>query len=313
MNPARCEIRIPTYRRPAWLRRALDSLRAQTHRDWVALVFDDSPAQEGAAVVRELADPRIVYRPNGRNLGAAANLDQSFHTGPLADGGFACVLEDDNWLLPTFLAENLKVLACTDATIVLRNQQIWRQSGDQFLDTGRTTRGDWFTEGAHSVLELRAHLFFHEGISNGGLFWRTTSRSNLQIGPHVSITGVQEYCRTISVQDPLWFAAEPLAVWANLEPDAVVRGPHADRSFARAVQQIRIALVANHGAPLLALAKRLAVDHHAETALQRSLADLTPTQRWRHRLPTTLDSLKNYLRYLIVPDPLPAAILRLSA
>jgi glycosyltransferase involved in cell wall biosynthesis len=41
-----CEVRIPTYKRPDLLKRALSNLRKQTYDNWQAIAFDDSPEQE---------------------------------------------------------------------------------------------------------------------------------------------------------------------------------------------------------------------------------------------------------------------------
>ncbi len=295
-----CEIRVPTFRRPAWLRRALTSLQAQTHERWIALVFDDSPAAEADAVVRELDDKRIQYRPNARNLGAAANLDQAFAPGALVGGTFACVLEDDNWLAPSFLAENLRALEAAGLGLLLRNQQVWRQAGETFAATNRTTRGEWFSEGRCEPLALHARMFFNEGISNGGLFWRTGTKSALQVGRSVTITGVQEYCRTFGIREPLWFAREPLAVWAEVEAAAVTRGTHANRTFARAVQQLRIELVRRHGRAIVTEARRLG----AERGIAPAFADLTLLQHLRHGLPPTAAALKAGVRHLTMPNPL---------
>ncbi len=304
MTGLRCEIRVVTCRRPTWLKRALSSLQAQTHENWVARVFDDSPTQEGRAVVGELNDARIAYHPNTHNLGAAANLDQAFQVSALAGGSFACILEDDNWLLPDFLAANICLLQNGGGSILLRNQEIWAQHDGAFHPTGRTTRGTWFQEGDHSVPQLRAQLFFHEGISNGGLFWRTSSSSRLQIGAHVRITGIQEYCRTLGIRERLWFAAEPLAVWAELEPAAVIRGAHSNRTFARAIQQIRVALFRHYGGAILDEARAIAERTRTTATLDRSLADLTLAQRRVQRLPVSRASLKAFLRYHLVADPL---------
>jgi glycosyltransferase involved in cell wall biosynthesis len=293
-----------TYRRPVWLKRALLSLQAQTHPDWVALVFDDSPTREGALVVQELNDERVVYRSNAVNLGAAANLDRAFQTAALAGGDYACVLEDDNWLLPDFLAANVRCLGQTGSSIMMRNQEIWTQVGEKFQPTGRTTRGDTFRDGPHSALQLRAHLFFHEGVSNGGLFWSTTAAGSLQVGAEVQITGVQEYCRTLAVRDPLWFDSTPLAVWSELQPSSVTRGAHSNRNFARAIQEIRIALVRHYGCSILDEARQMAERTHATSTLTRSLADLTLAQRRRCHLPITANSLKSYLRSKLVAHSL---------
>ena len=51
----RCEVRVPTYRRPELLERCLKSLIAQTHENWRAIVLDDSPEREGEAVLAAAA------------------------------------------------------------------------------------------------------------------------------------------------------------------------------------------------------------------------------------------------------------------
>src|SRR5580704_13426007 len=105
-----CEIRVPTYRRPQWLERALRSILAQDTPDWRAVIFDDSPDQEGRAVVDRLADARFIYKSNPANLRAAANIDQCFQTRPFVQGEYACILEDDNWFYPDFISSNIQAL-----------------------------------------------------------------------------------------------------------------------------------------------------------------------------------------------------------
>ena len=105
------EIRIPTYKRPALLRRALNSVLEQSYSDWLAIVFDDSPGQEGQPVVQSLNDPRLIYQPNDKNLGGSANIDQAFYSGSYIEGSeFATILEDDNWWYPEFLQKNIEAL-----------------------------------------------------------------------------------------------------------------------------------------------------------------------------------------------------------
>jgi len=50
---------IPTYNRAALLRRALDSVRAQTFTNWEAIVVDDYSEDETEQVVASFEDPRI--------------------------------------------------------------------------------------------------------------------------------------------------------------------------------------------------------------------------------------------------------------
>jgi len=115
------EARVPAYKHSGLLHRALQSLRDQTHSDWVAVVFDDSSEQEGRQVVHAFNDDRIEYQPNNKNLGRAANIDHAFQTNPCLGGEYAFVLEDDNYLFPEFIAENLREIERQRLNIILRN------------------------------------------------------------------------------------------------------------------------------------------------------------------------------------------------
>jgi len=76
-----CEIRVPTFRRPRLLERALRSVAAQTHEDWCCVVFDDCPDGSAKPIVEAMADRRFEWRQNGPALGAIGNIDRAFVVG----------------------------------------------------------------------------------------------------------------------------------------------------------------------------------------------------------------------------------------
>jgi GT2 family glycosyltransferase len=167
------EVRMTAFERPALLRRALESLLVQTHTGWRANVMDDSRSAAISELVATMDDDRIVYSHNPERLGAAGNIDQCFLPEALQGGNYACLLEDDNYWLPDFLANIATILADHPWDLVLANQRIHDE------DTGlrpeaETTRGAWFGGGAVDPLELRASVLLMEGLSNGGLVWRIT-------------------------------------------------------------------------------------------------------------------------------------------
>lgn len=299
MSPI-CEARIPTYRRPEWLRRALDSLRAQTHSDWRAVVLDDSPDREAETVVREIGDERIAYRANTHRLGAAGNIDHAFSPTALAGGDFAFILEDDAALHPDCLHENLRVLAANDAPLLMRNQAI--HAGELWRDTGETTRGEWLGAGKHEPLAIHALLFFMEGVSNGGLFWRCGI--DLTVGPSVTDAGLQEHCRTLLVRESLVFAPEPLAVFTRLPSDLIQRSVATNRTFARGTQSIRRHLLAKHGDTIVRAAIPIAERTGRTAVLAQSLGDAG-------RISASFTAfIKGAARRALVADPL-AEFLRL--
>lgn len=100
---------IPTYRRPRLLRRAIQSVLAQTHRDLRVRVYDNASGDETSSVVRELAaaDARISYHAHGSNIGATRNFQ--FGMADVETPLFSC-LSDDDVLFPDFYATALAAL-----------------------------------------------------------------------------------------------------------------------------------------------------------------------------------------------------------
>ncbi|HEY6781514.1 MAG TPA: glycosyltransferase family A protein, partial [Thermoleophilaceae bacterium] len=99
---------VPAYDAEQTLGATLDSLQAQTHADWEAVVVDDGSADATAALATERArlDPRVrvVRQPNGgvstaRNAGIAQ-----------ARGRWLAFLDADDWLAPEAFATLLGAL-----------------------------------------------------------------------------------------------------------------------------------------------------------------------------------------------------------
>lgn len=91
---------IPFYQDTAYLRRAIDSVLAQSVDCWRLVVVDDAgPAPEAAALVRDYADPRMRYERNPLNLGLAGNWNRCLQ---LADTELVTLLHADDELLPEY-------------------------------------------------------------------------------------------------------------------------------------------------------------------------------------------------------------------
>lgn len=301
-----CEIRISTYKRPELLKRAIDSVITQTYDNWCALVFDDSPEQEARVIVEAYKDSRIIYKPHLMNLGRAKNLDHSFQSKAYIGGEYAFVLEDDNYLFPKFIAENIKVIEATGVNIVLRNQE-WRlEKNGTSVPTNNTTRGRWFHQGIYDPIELRSRLFFCEGISNGGLFWKTSKiKSNLQIGDQVKHSWHQELFRTLRIEEPICFELYPLCVFTEFERDT--RRPfNLAPNWSRASQAIWIYLIDKYGDLIIQEAQKLASEQGVEVLLERNLLNAFYFKYSYEKL-GKLEALKtltkSFLRYLLFPDP----------
>jgi len=308
-----CEIRVTTYKRPQLLQRALASAIAQTYENWIALVFDDSPEQEGKAVVESLNDKRIVYQPHKTNLGQAKNLDYAFKSSNYAGGKYAFVLEDDNYLFPEFIAKNIEALEANNVNIVLRNQEIRHEKDGASIVVNKTTRDRWFKQGTYKPIEIHARLLFCEGITNGGLFWCTDRiKSNLQIGSLVKDAMHQELFRTLQIQEPIVFESHPLCVYTFFPRK---KGENSwdtlhlklkQIRYNRGLQSILIYVIKKYGNSVVEIAQAISVEAQAELLLEQRLLKvfyLNHSFSQLGKLKAFNMLLRHLIRYSLLKDP----------
>ncbi|WP_103537990.1 MULTISPECIES: glycosyltransferase family A protein [unclassified Streptomyces] len=151
MSPddSRIDVLCATYNRSALLRGAIESVLAQTVRDWHLVIVSDASTDDTADVVAEYDDPRITFlectprrRPGGpRNVGFAAS------SAPLV----AYLDDDDRWS-PTHLAQ---VLARFDAG------ESWVVAAGTYVDDQGDVKVPAHILGSvwHPELQLVASLF----------------------------------------------------------------------------------------------------------------------------------------------------------
>jgi glycosyltransferase involved in cell wall biosynthesis len=105
----RVSIGLPVYNGENFLRPAVESLLAQTFRDFVLVIVDNASTDATADICRNLAqeDARIRYRRNPQNVGSGPNLALTFELSP--DSEFFLWAAHDDLHAPRF------VEACVDA------------------------------------------------------------------------------------------------------------------------------------------------------------------------------------------------------
>jgi SAM-dependent methyltransferase len=91
---------LATYRpAAAALAAQLDSLRAQTHPNWVCVVCDDGSPAESVALIRELiaGDERFTLVTGERNVGFYRNFERALRSAPEDATAIALCDQDDVW------------------------------------------------------------------------------------------------------------------------------------------------------------------------------------------------------------------------
>ncbi|MBE9203605.1 glycosyltransferase family 2 protein [Synechocystis salina LEGE 06099] len=136
---------IPTYNRPAWLRRGLESIAVGDGTDIEVIITDDSDTDQGQAIAADVLENwsgSWRYEHHQQPLGMAQNWNRAIQW---ATGQYVMVLHDDDFFLPQGLGRLVNKLQglgnqypvllfgvwVVDAQERVMKRQVFRQ--DQFL------------------------------------------------------------------------------------------------------------------------------------------------------------------------------------
>ncbi|HXB16068.1 MAG TPA: glycosyltransferase family A protein [Solirubrobacteraceae bacterium] len=105
----RVTVLVPTYNRSARLRRALDSLLAQTFADFRVLISDNDSPDDTQAVCEQYAraDPRVTYHRQPENITPVPNFNWLLER---SDTEFTLMVADDDWLSRDYIERCLAVM-----------------------------------------------------------------------------------------------------------------------------------------------------------------------------------------------------------
>jgi len=133
---------IPTYNRAEGLRRALESVLAQSERDLEVIVADNASSDETARVVEEAVarDARVRSIRQPRNVGLTANFNTVLQA---ARGRYAMVLADDDWLEPDYLARCRAALDADERLALVAGSAVYHApAGETFAGRDIDLLGD---------------------------------------------------------------------------------------------------------------------------------------------------------------------------
>jgi len=100
-------INIPCYRQLAYLRRCMDSILAQTLRQFEVTLLDDGASDEYREYVETLGDERVRYQRNPLRLGAMRNM---FHAIAFGGGRYTMAFHEDDLMGSRYLETAVGVL-----------------------------------------------------------------------------------------------------------------------------------------------------------------------------------------------------------
>ena len=98
---------MPVYNAQDYLREAVDSILAQTDRDFELLAIDDGSTDTSREILASYDDPRLRIESNEKNLGLIATLNRGLD---LARGEFIARMDADDFSLPDRLEKQIALL-----------------------------------------------------------------------------------------------------------------------------------------------------------------------------------------------------------
>lgn len=128
---------IPLYNKAPYVRRALDSIAAQTFADFETIVVDDGSTDDGPEIAAAYPDARLrLIRQDNSGPGAARNAGIA-----QARGEFLAFLDADDEWLPNYLAEGVRLLESSGPEVAsvtcgyieypsgASTENVWRRRG----------------------------------------------------------------------------------------------------------------------------------------------------------------------------------------
>lgn len=102
-------IGLPVYNSSRYIRQSIDSLLAQTYRDFTLIISDNASTDGTEAICRDYAakDPRVQYSRNPVNIGNPGNFNRIFQ---LTKTKYLKWSTSDDFWAPTFLERAVEVM-----------------------------------------------------------------------------------------------------------------------------------------------------------------------------------------------------------
>jgi glycosyltransferase involved in cell wall biosynthesis len=116
VNPTpKISVVMSAYNAAAYLREAIESILAQTFRDFEFIIINDGSRDDTGQIILSFTDPRIVYIKNESNLGLIASLNKGLQA---ATGKYIARMDADDISLPVRFQKQIDLLESNNEVVV---------------------------------------------------------------------------------------------------------------------------------------------------------------------------------------------------
>lgn len=115
---------IPTFNRPALLKKAIESVLSQTYQNFELIVIDDGSVDDTAEIIHAFGQRIVCIRQDNKGPAAARNAGIKRSTRP-----FVAFLDSDDWWDKDKLAMQTREMKRDPAYLISHTQEIWYRNG----------------------------------------------------------------------------------------------------------------------------------------------------------------------------------------
>jgi glycosyltransferase involved in cell wall biosynthesis len=137
---------LPTFRRPRFLKKAIESILHQTYDNFLIWVFDNASQDETQSLVLEFSkkDPRVSYFCHEQNIGMQENFRFALHQ---VKTPFVSFVSDDDFLFPWFYQEAMEKLSQFPKAAFFSGTTVIVDENDQFVnwEKNQMNKGYWLS------------------------------------------------------------------------------------------------------------------------------------------------------------------------
>jgi len=220
VNTPLVSILIPTYNRPEYLRRAVESCLAQTYPHFEIVITDNSTNDSSAKLMATYTDPRIRYCSNGGNIGAVNSSNRAVD---LSQGKYVKFLMDDDLLKPRCLELMVDALEKNPtAALAMAPMDLIDEDDQRIYPTFYVFRkmeyryryqvGDGFVDRKTLLREYLTHDY-PCCVPSGMMFRGDALRNAGPFDPKADFAGDLDMCMRIAPTNDAYYIDEVLSSW----------------------------------------------------------------------------------------------------
>ena len=122
---------MPAYNCEKYVVEAINSVLAQTYKNWELLVLDDGSKDNTLQTIEEFSqkDSRIKALPNGKNMGVSATRNRGIE---LASGDWIAFLDSDDMWEPLKLEKQFEIVENKSAEFLFTGSSYINEEGEPY-------------------------------------------------------------------------------------------------------------------------------------------------------------------------------------